>query len=472
MKIRLIVSVLLIVMLSQKLFAQQNQPSYQFELDRATNAYNAKKYNTAAGLYKKVYPKIKDTEQKQKVLFYIAESYRLGNNYAQAFKWFEEVINAKYPDPAILYSYGNLLKYFEKYDEASRTFGDYLFEMPEDKKGKLALQSCNIAQQWKANPQKFTIKNVKEWNTEFGDFSPFYSNGKVFWTSSRKESTGSLVFEWTGQKMCDIFEADYTSGYGKPTNVQGKVNSVYNDGTACLDLTQNTLYFTQCNGTDGKGINCKIYVSYKQNNLWGEPSLLPFNSDSFSCGQPSLSADGKKLFFSSDMAGGFGEKDIYVSQFDEVKTVWQTPKNLGNMVNTFDDDMFPFISENNELFYSTKGKIGLGGLDIFKTQDSANTYKVPQNLQSPINSGGDDFGIAYLPQNAQKPNAPIAFFTSNRMDGMGDDDIYSISIKPFVFLVKGKVLERETNAPISKSLVALTSNEGKNLFTVNKFFPS
>ncbi len=467
MKIRLIVSVLLIVMLSQKLFAQQNQPSYQFELDRATNAYNAKKYNTAAGLYKKVYPKIKDTEQKQKVLFYIAESYRLGNNYAQAFKWFEEVINAKYPDPAILYSYGNLLKYFEKYDEASRTFGDYLFEMPEDKKGKLALQSCNIAQQWKANPQKFTIKNVKEWNTEFGDFSPFYSNGKVFWTSSRKESTGSLVFEWTGQKMCDIFEADYTSGYGKPTNVQGKVNSVYNDGTACLDLTQNTLYFTQCNGTDGKGINCKIYVSYKQNNLWGEPSLLPFNSDSFSCGQPSLSADGKKLFFSSDMAGGFGEKDIYVSQFDEVKAVWQTPKNLGNMVNTFDDDMFPFISENNELFYSTKGKIGLGGLDIFKTQDSANTYKVPQNLQSPINSGGDDFGIAYLPQNAQKPNAPIAFFTSNRMDGMGDDDIYSISIKPFVFLVKGKVLERETNAPISKSLVALTSNEGKNLFTVN-----
>jgi len=467
MKTRFFVAFILMLMLSQKLFAQQGQPSYQFELDKATNAYNSKKYNTAAGLYKKVYPKIKDAEQKQKVLFYIAESYRLGNNYTQAIKWFEEVISAKYPDPVILYSYGNLLKYFEKYDDASRTFGDYLFEMPDDNKAKIALNSCNIAQQWKANPQKFTINNVKEWNTEFGDYSPFYSKGKVFWTSSRKESTGALVFEWTGQKMSDIFEADYTSGFGKPTNVQGKINTPYNDGVACLDSTQNTMYFTQCNGAEGKGINCKIYVSYKQNNLWGEPTLLPFNSDSFSCGQPSISANGKQLFFSSDMPGGFGEKDIYISNFDEVKAVWQAPKNLGNMVNTFDDDMFPFISENNELYYSSKGKIGLGGLDIFKTQDSANTYKVPQNLQSPINSGGDDFGIAFLPQNAQKPNAPIAFFTSNRMDGLGDDDIYSISIKPFVFLVKGKVLERETNAPINKSLVALTSNEGKNLFTVN-----
>jgi len=457
----------LLLFVAHNMFAQQSLPIYQFDLDKANAAYDAMKYNTAAGLYKKVYPKIKEVELKQKVLFYIAESYRMGNNYNQAIKWFEEVINSKYPDPIILYSYGHLLKYFEKYDDANRTFSDYLFEVPEDYKGKVAQQSCAIAQQWKANPLKFDVKNIKDWNTEFGDYAPFYTNGKVFFTSSRKESTGSLIFEWNGQKMSDIFEASYNGNFGKPTNIIGKINSPYNEGLACLDSTETTIYFSQCNGVDGKSINCKIYVSYKQNNIWNQPTVLPFCSDSFSCGQPSLSADGNKLYFASDMPGGFGEKDIYVSNFDAVKLNWQAPKNLGENINTFEDDLFPFISTSNELYYATKGKIGLGGLDIFKTQDSANTYKVPQNLQYPINSGGDDFGITFLPKHLQLPNAPIAFFTSDRVGGLGDDDIYTISVKPFVFLVKGKVLDRDGNQPIASAKITLTAESGKNIFETN-----
>jgi outer membrane protein OmpA-like peptidoglycan-associated protein len=156
-----------------------------------------------------------------------------------------------------------------------------------------------------------------------------------------------------------------------------------------------------------------------------------------------------------------------VSHFDEIKAMWQTPRNLGKSINTPDDDMFPYIDENNILYYSTKGKIGLGGFDIFKTEDSANTYKEPINLKFPINSGGDDFGITFMPKNKQKPLQPIAFFTSNRQDGLGDDDLYSITIKPFVFYVKGKVLDAEGNQPIGKSLVSLTNNAGKLLFSVN-----
>lgn len=467
MKIQSYIYIFLLFFVSQNVVAQQTPPPYQFELDKANAAYDAMKYNTAAGLFKKVYPKIKDAELKQKVLFYIAESYRMGNNYNEAIKWFEEVINSKYPDPVILYSYGNLLKYFEKYDDANRTFADYLFEMPEDYKGKVAQQSCAIAQQWKANPLKFDVKNIKEWNTDMGDYAPFYTNGKVFFTSSRKESTGSLIFEWNGQKMSDVFEAPYTGNYGKPTNVVGKINSPYNEGLACLDSAETTMYFTQCNGIDGKSINCKIYVSYKQNNVWSQPTMLPFNSDSFSCGQPSLSADGTKLYFASDMPGGYGEKDLYVSSFDALKSNWQTPKNLGSNINTFEDDLFPFINNDNELFYATKGKIGLGGLDIFKTKDSANTYAVPQNLQYPINSGGDDFGITFLPKHLQQADAPIAFFTSDRVGGLGDDDIYSISVKPFVFLVKGQVLDRDGNQPVAGSKVTLTTASGKNTFEVN-----
>ncbi len=468
MPLKKLILIVLTCLPAYLVFAQQAIPPYQFELDNANKAFNAKKYNTAANLFKKVYPKIKVDTLKQNVLFMIAESYRLSNNYNQAIKWFEDAINSKYPDPSILHSYGNLLRYFERYDDANRTFYDYLFEVPDDKKAQLAFQSCAIAQQWKANPQKFNITPIKEINTEFSDYAPFYNNGKLFWSSSRKESQGSLIFEWTGQKMCDIFEADYTNNSisSKPNNVAGKVNSNYNDGASCTDTTGNTMYFTQCNGIDGKGINCKIYVSYKQNGLWSQPTLLPFNSDSFSCGHPSLSADGKQLYFASDMPNGFGKKDIYVSQFDEVKAVWQTPKNLGSQINTAEDDMFPYINEDNELYYSSKGKIGLGGLDIFKTRDSANTYKVPINLQYPINSGGDDFGISFIPKWQQKPEKPIAFYSSNRINGMGDDDIYSISIKPYVFLVKGKVFDRESNTLLSKANVTLTSEKGSNLFTV------
>lgn len=468
MPLKKLILIVLTCLPAYLVFAQQAIPPYQFELDNANKAFNAKKYNTAANLFKKVYPKIKVDTLKQNVLFMIAESYRLSNNYNQAIKWFEDAINAKYPDPSILYSYGNLLKYFERYDDANRTFYDYLFEVPDDKKAQLAFQSCAIAQQWKANPQKFNITPIKEINTEFSDYAPFYNNGKLFWSSSRKESQGSIIFEWTGQKMCDIFEADYTNNSisTKPNNVGGKVNSNYNDGASCTDTTGNTMYFTQCNGIDGKGINCKIYVSYKQNGLWSQPVLLPFNSDSFSCGHPSISADGKQLYFASDMPNGFGEKDIYVSQFDEVKAVWQTPKNLGPQINTIEDDMFPYISEDNELYYSSKGKIGLGGLDIFKTSDSANTYKVPVNLQYPINSGGDDFGISFIPKWQQKPEKPIAFYSSNRINGIGDDDIYTISIKPFVFLVKGKVFDRESSTLLGKANVTLTNEKGSNLFTV------
>jgi outer membrane protein OmpA-like peptidoglycan-associated protein len=457
-----------ICLLAQLAFSQQAKPAYQYELDNANKAFNAKKYNTAATIFKKAYPKVKEETEKQNVLFMIAESYRLSNNYTQAIKWFEDAINAKYPEPSILYSYGNLLKYFERYEDAGRAFYDYSFEVPDDINGKRAFESCAIAQLWKSNPQKFNINSVKEINTEFSDYSPYYSNGKLFWSSTRKESQGNLIFEWTGQKMCDLFEVDYTNNAigGKPSNLKGKINSNYNDGALCADTSGNVIYFTQCNGIDGKGINCKIFVSYKQNNLWSDPTLLPFNSDSFSCGQPSISKDGKKLYFSSDMPGGLGEKDIYVAQYDEIKATWQKPINLGNTVNTYADDMFPYISEDNELYYASKGKGGLGGLDLFKTADSINTYKLPVNLQYPINSGGDDFGISFIPKWQWSEEKPIAFFSSNRINGMGDDDIYSISIKPYVFLVKGKVLDREGNAVLSKANVSLTSDKGAPIFNI------
>jgi peptidoglycan-associated lipoprotein len=460
---KLFLALLLVLPIATWAQEQQQAKPYQLELDRADLAYRSKKYNTAALLFQKVYPKIKEEEEKQQVLFKIADSYRYSNNFKQALKWYEEVLNSKYPDPAVLFSYGQLLKNFERYDEAARAFYDYSFEVPEDKQGKTAQQSCAVAADWKASPLKFKVENITAINTDQSDYAPFYSNGKLVFTSTRKEAQGSETFEWTGQKYSDLFESKIAgAGYGKPTALKA-LNSNYNEGVAWFDSSFSSVFFTQCNGVDGEGINCKIYVSYFQNGAWIEPKPLPFNSDSFSTGHPAFTADGKRIYFASDMKGGFGKKDIWYMNYDQVKDAWGSAVNLGAGINSEDDDMFPYVNEKGVVYYASKGKIGMGGLDLFETSDSAGTFKVGRNLQYPINSGGDDFAISFLPESKRSKDAPYAFFTSNREGGVGDDDLYSLADKPLVVLLKGLVYDRESGQPITGASIQLTNTNGKIL---------
>lgn len=436
-------------------FAQQTVTVFDLDFDKAKVLFLNKKYNTAAGSFKKIYPKAPDEEKKSEVLFYIAESYRLSNNFKQAFDWYEQLINTKYPDPKILYSYGLLLKNFERYDDAARLFGDYLFEVPGNKSAEREIQACKIAAGWKLTPQKFSINNIKGLNTPYSDYSPYISQGKLTWSSARTESTGNIIFEWTGQKCADIFEAPLNNGsIGSLQKVPGLVNSNYNEGVAWIDSTNTTMYFTQCNGTDGKGLNCKIYVSYNQNNQWSAPQVLPFCSDSFSTGHPAFTPDMKRLFFASNMPGSLGEKDVYYIDYNPITTKWGTPVNLGPNVNSTEDDMFPYVHNDGKIYFSSKGHYGMGGLDLFYTTDSAGTFSKAQNLRSPINSGGDDFGISFT--NETDKSKPVAYYSSNREGGQGDDDLYTINIKPYVFLVKGVVIDRESGSPLSGVSVSVT----------------
>ncbi len=428
------------------------------EIQKADVVFMNKKYNSAATLYKKIYNKVKDEEQQATINFKIAESYRLSNNFKQAFEWYEKLVNTKYPDPKILYSYGLLLKNFERYGDAARQFNDYLFEMPGDAAALRELESCKVAGEWKLNPQKFSVDNVKSLNTEFSDYAPFLSDGKLTWSSSRNEATGNIIFEWTGQKCADIFESNLNgNSFGSVTKPTGLINSNYNEGVAWVDSTNTTMYFTQCNGTDGKGLNCKIYVSYKQNNQWSAPQVLPFCSDSFSVGHPAFTADMKRLYFASNMPGSIGEKDIYYINYNPITGKWGEPVNLGPNVNTTEDDMFPAVHPDGRLYFASKGHFGMGGLDLFCTKDSIGGFTKAVNFRSPINSGADDFGITFVRNASNEQSAPFAYYTSNREGGVGDDDIYSISIKPFIFLVKGKVINQEDNLPLGNAEVAVVT---------------
>lgn len=450
----------------------QTQTPLDIELVKAQKAFDLKKYNTAAGLYQKAFPKIKSEEKQDSVLFMIAESYRLSNNYTEAIKWYEKLVNTKYPNPRIIYSYGLLLKNFEQYDEASRKFYDYLFEDPDSENGKREQMACKIALEWKNNPQKFTITNLSELNTIYSDYAPTYAPNKLIWASSRTEATGSEIFEWTGQKCSDFFESDKGSaGFTTFKKLKGNVNTSFNEGSASTDTGYTTLFFTQCNGRDGKSPGCKIYVSYQNDTGWSTPEMLPFNSDSFSCGHPSMQHNGKRLFFASDMPGGFGQKDIYYVDYNRTKNTWDKPVNLGQNINTDEDDMFPFVDEKNSLYFSTNGRLGMGGLDIFYSQLIGEKYTQAQNLKYPINSGGDDFGISYVAEKYRTTKDPIAYFSSNRQGGKGDDDLYSLSIKPFSFVVKMKVLDATTRSVISSSDVIImdsTSNPSIKLRAGNE----
>lgn len=439
------------------------QTPLDMELDRARQAFDARRYNTAAMLFKKVYDKTKDPDKKGEIAYMIALSYRKSNNIKQAVKWFEELVNTKYPNPDILYLYGESLKYFEQYDDASRQFYDYNFEKPKDPKGKLAMQSCDLAKKWKAKPTRYGIQNLKSINSSSSDYSPFISNNKMYFSSARQEATGNLVFEWTGQKCSDLFEAVKTGdNYQKPLPLKGAVNTPQNEGTIWLDSSGGSMLFTQCNGTDGKGVSCKIYASTWQNGAWSIPMPLPFCSDSFSCGHPSFSQDGKRLFFSSDMKGGLGEKDIYVVSYNAINDKWGTPQNLGPAVNTADDDMFPYIAADNTLYFSSKGHMGMGGLDIYKSTESSGQWSKAENMQYPLNSGGDDFGLVFIPGHERiKPGEVIAYLSSNRQNGQGDDDIYAVSIKPFIFMVKGRVFDKESKSAIAQAKVAIVDGENK-----------
>jgi outer membrane protein OmpA-like peptidoglycan-associated protein/tetratricopeptide (TPR) repeat protein len=442
-------------------FAQEQMTALDMELEKAHTAFNQRKYNTAANLFAKIHPKIKDEQKRDQVLYMVAESYRQSNNFRKAFEFYDKLVNTKYPDPKILYSYGLLLKNFERYEEASRQFFDYLFEVPDDADAKREQQSCAVAIEWKARPEKFTVNNVAELNTPYSDYAPFYQYNRLVWASSRNEAFGKEIFEWTGQKCSDYFESKYSNGkWGPVQKVKGSVNTNFNDGTAWIDTGYTTMYLTQCNGADGKGVGCKLYVSYFRDTGWSVPESLPFNSEFYSNGHPALAPDGKRLYFASDMPGGFGLKDLYYADYNPVTNTWGKPVNLGPNVNTADDDMFPTVDEDGNVYFSSKGWLGMGGLDIFITRNVAGAYTQARNLKYPINSGGDDFNLSYIPKSLRQPGQPVAYFSSNREGGKGDDDIYSLSIKPYFFVVKGKVVDAISEAPIVGAQVKVADPQG------------
>lgn len=433
------------------------------ETEKANSAFKQYKFSVAMQHYKKYYSNERDKQTKMEIAKMIGLCYMRNNEYSHAENWFLKVLDNN--NPEILLQLADAAKRQGKYADAKAYFMQYQREVPGDSKTETLLNYCDSALYWEANPKDIQIEKFNELNSKNNDFSPMYFKDKsVLFTSDRNTGKDDL-YDWTGLPFTDIYICTYNKkkdNYNKAVPFEFS-NTDFNDGVVCFNSRLTEMYFTQCNGSDGKQYNCRIMYIKKKGNSWSEPQPASFCTDSFAnYGHPGLSADGKRLYFSSNKLGGYGEEkedgkslkttDLYMCNFVNRAKTWGDPINLGSIINTDGNEQFPFIYKDI-LYFSSDGLPGMGGLDIFTSYKSDNQWTIPENLKAPLNSSADDFGIV-IEKGGDLYAGYTGLFSSNRKESK-KDDIYNFYIAPIKFNVRGYVTNSETKRPEPGSKVSL-----------------
>lgn len=366
----------------------------------------------------------------------MANCYRISGEFEKAEETFKKILKKKKKEPLNYLNYGLALKNSAKYAEAIVQFQEYVKLKPEDPMGKVFLLSCDSAQIWLDETIGKEVKNLEKINTEFSEFgATFLNNEELVFSSSRQGSTKALIsFDGGGDiHRLDLYNIKVneieTKEIKKTRLVNFKeINTPLHEGPACFSGDGKELYFTKTvKGKRDKETNeilgtLQIFYSCKDTNgKWSLPkSALSFNSQDYSVGHPSLSRDGQTLFFMSDKPGGFGKTDIYYS-VKQANGSWGAPVNAGNEVNTFGHELFPTLAGTGDLYFSSNAHPGMGQLDIFEATLSEGKWSNVHNLKPPINSIANDFGIVF------DGNEKRGFFSSDRFNGKGAEDLYSFS---------------------------------------------
>lgn len=426
-------------------------------LQKADSSFKNKEYYNAIQLYNKALKKVPDTIARF-IYFQLGECYRFGNNYTEAKNWYDKAINSGYINPIVNLNIGEMLILAGDYTLAKTYIEKYINLFPNDEIAKIRLESCNLGLKGQKEKPLFEVKDEQELNSTVSDYGiAYFKKDKVIFASTRMEGS-EKIDAYTSQGFSDMFESTYDAQkgqWGKPTKLQGTINTSFNEGTFTFDSTKNYGYYTQCNGTKGKLHQCNImYAHYNEaSNTWEASKLFDFNSQSFRIQQPCLTANGKTMYFSSDMPGGFGGADLYVIRKIS-DSVWGKPENLGPEINSIGNEGFPFISGDTLLIYASDGKPGFGGLDLFKSSIKNGKFSKPVNMMPPINSSSDDFNLVF------KGSKDHGFFCSNRPGGIGDDDIYAYDLIPVILTVKGNVKDKASNKNLEQAIVIFKGSDG------------
>ena len=427
---------------------------------KADNAFNLEQYVKAAELYKKAYQKTKIRAVKAEIIFKQAECYRMSGNIKRAESYYKRAIKAKYPDVIVYLRYADMLRMQDDLAEAKIQYTKYIQLNPTDVSGEMGLKSCDFALKWKDLPTRYKVELMPLVNSRNSDYSPAFGNGEyteMYFTSSRKGGLTDKIDARTGETFSDVWftKINKKGKWSLPIVVAEPINTEGNEGSVALNKRGTVMYLTQCKVEKKKSLGCGIYVSKRKGKLWGAPQLLQIKVDSnTTIGHPALSEDETVLIFSSDMSGGYGGKDLWMSVKGK-RNRWSDPINLGPMVNTPGDEMFPFLHTDGTIYFSSNGHVGMGGLDIYKTsQDENGAYKLPVNLKSPVNSSADDFSMII------EKDGERGYLTSNRDGGKGGDDIYQFELPPLQLALRGVVTDSKTGAIMTGIKVQLIGNDG------------
>ena len=427
---------------------------------KADKAFDLEQYVKAAELYKKAYQKTKIRAVKAEIIFKQAECYRMSGNIKRAESYYKRAIKAKYPDVIVYLRYADVLRMEDDLAEAKIQYTKYIQLNPNDVNGEMGLKSCEFAVKWKDLPTRYKVELMPLVNSRNSDYSPAFGNGEyteMYFTSSRAGGLTDKIDERTGEAFSDVYftKINKKGEWSRPVVMPEPINTEDNEGSVYVNKRGTVMYLTQCKVEKKKALGCGIYVAKRKGKLWGTPQLLQIKVDSnTTIGHPALSEDETILIFSSDLSGGYGGKDLWISVKGNRNT-WSDPVNLGPMVNTPGDEMFPFLHTDGTIYFSSNGHVSMGGLDIYKTsQDENGAYTLPVNLKSPVNSSADDFSMII------EKDGERGYLTSNRDGGKGGDDIYQFELPPLQLALKGVVTDSKTGGIMTGVTVQLISNDG------------
>lgn len=431
-------------------------------VERAYGAYNAGEYFDAIDQFKDAYSKVKkgSKETRGEIVFMIAECYRLINDPRNSETWYKLAVRSANAKPEAQLRLAESLKKNGKYQLAIDELKKYKQVAPSDARADQEIRACELALEWMRNPEAYRVEELKDLNSRESDFSPAYGRddfGVLYFTSSREDASGTKTHGATGQGFTDIFESrlDKKSKWSTPVPVD-IINSEAEEGAPFISADYKEMYFTRCEAGKREQKGCIIMVSLKTGDKWGEPKSIGILPDSLVVAHPAISPDGNTLYFVSDMPGGQGGKDIWITTKNNSGDGWSQPVNLGPDINTRGDELFPSVRSNGDLYFSSDGQIGMGGLDIFKAVSQADGSWLVQNLKPPINSSADDFGISFEGENER------GVFSSTRK-GRGNDELYLFELPPLRFNISGLVKDEKTGAAIQASTVQMIASDGSNL---------
>ncbi|MDR2836241.1 MAG: OmpA family protein [Bacteroidales bacterium] len=422
-------------------------------ITKGDSFFDSFQYDLAKDHYEKALNNAKEQNEKAEVAYKLGYCYKMLGDSEKSEIYFAIAVKNYTKGvikPDVLLFYADALRMNGKYETAIEVYKRYTEVVPDDYRGKSGLESCKVAPKWINRPSRFKVTNTAKFNTSSFDFSPAWASKDfktIYFTSSREGVVGTDYNNRSGQRFTDIFETaqDRKGVWDQPKPITGNINTGDDEGAMVLSSKGTEMYYTKCIAQIKQDIPCKIYYTTKKGNAWGEPVWVDFQGFStYEVGYPALSPDEKTLYFSANTPEGYGGMDIYMAKkIGNTGTSFERPINMGPIINTIGDEVYPTIQYDGTLYFSSDAHEGMGGLDIFKTiKDAKGNIIGIENLKPPINSSFDDFGIIF---SGRENNG---YFSSNRKGGKGSDDIYSFSLPPLTITLNGVVRDTTDQAKI------------------------